>query len=163
LAPARCGEIQAGETVSRSILAEAKPGEVDDDQPGNGNETSSAPSFNSFEDLVSHVARVRDIRMKLALEEQVELVKFGPGFLELHLLEGAPQNLAQDLSRKMQAWTGERWVVSLSEARGTMPLGLRRRAEEAQAVEEIRKHPAVKSVLHHFPDAEIKSVRTLDS
>jgi DNA polymerase-3 subunit gamma/tau len=62
----------------------------------------------------------------------------------------------------MQSWTGERWIVSLSEERGLEPLGARRRAEAAQAVEDIRKHPVVKSVMHHFPEAEIKSVRALD-
>jgi DNA polymerase-3 subunit gamma/tau len=120
------------------------------------------PQFGSFEDVVAYAGEVRDIKVKIALEEQASLVKFGPGFIELHLLEGAPQNLAQDLSRKMQAWTGERWIVSLSEERGLEPLGARRRIEAAQAVEDIRKHPVVKSVMHHFPDAEIKSVRALD-
>ena len=62
----------------------------------------------------------------------------------------------------MQAWTGERWIVSVSEQRGLAPLGARRRAEDAQAVEDIRKHPVVRSVMHHFPGAEIKNVRTLD-
>jgi DNA polymerase-3 subunit gamma/tau len=118
--------------------------------------------FCSFEDVVAYAGQVRDIKLKNALEEKASLVKFGPGFIELHLLEGAPQNLAQDLSRKMQSWSGERWIVSLSEERGLEPLGVRRRAEEAQAVEDIRKHPVVKSVMHHFPDAEIKSVRALD-
>ena len=120
------------------------------------------PQFNAFEDVVAHADAIRDIKLKIALEEQVELVKFGPGFIELHLLDGAPQNLAQDLSRKMQAWTGERWIVSLSEQHGLAPLGARRRAENEKAIEDIRKHPAVKSVLHHFPEAEIKSVRTLE-
>ncbi len=120
------------------------------------------PRFGSFEDVVAYAGEVRDIKLKLALEEQVELVKFGPGFIELHTLEGAQQNLAQELSRKMQAWTGERWIVSLSEGRGLEPLGARRRAENAQAVEDIRKHPVVKSVMHHFPGAEIKGVRKLD-
>jgi DNA polymerase-3 subunit gamma/tau len=119
-------------------------------------------AFGSFEDVVAHAGQIRDIKLKTALEEQVSLVKFGPGFIELHLLGGAPQNLAQDLSRKMQSWTGERWIVSLSEERGVEPLGARRRAEAARAVEDIRKHPVVKNVMHHFPDAEIKSVRTLD-
>ena len=105
---------------------------------------------------------IRDIKLKLALEEQVELVKFGPGFIELHALQGAPQNLATELSKKMQAWTGQRWIVSLAEERGLEPLGARRRAESAQAVEDIRKHPVVRSVMHHFPDAEIKGVRKLD-
>ncbi len=125
-------------------------------------EKPSLPQFRSFEDIVAYAGEVRDIKLKIALEEQAELVKFGPGFIELHTLAGAPQNLAQDLSRKMQAWTGERWIVSLSEERGLEPLGTRRRAENAQAVEDIRKHPVVKSVMHHFPDAEIKGVRKLD-
>ncbi len=122
----------------------------------------SQPRFGTFEDVVAHAGEVRDIKLKIALEEQVELVKFGHGFIELHTLGGAPQNIAQDLSRKMQGWTGERWIVSLSEERGLEPLGIRRRAANAQAVEDIRKHPIVKSVLHHFPDAEIKGVRKLD-
>ncbi len=140
--------------------AEAKIEESAADEAPSGGE--QARSFSSFEDVVAYAGRIRDIKLKIALEEQVELVKFGPGFLEIHSLDGAPKNLAQDLSRKMQAWTGERWIVSLSEERGMTPLGARRRADEAQAVEEIRKHPAVKSVMHHFPDAEIKSVRSLD-
>jgi DNA polymerase-3 subunit gamma/tau len=123
---------------------------------------AATPKFTSFEDVVAYAGEIRDIKLKLALEEKVELVKFGPGFIELHTLDGAAQNLAQELSRKMQAWAGERWIVSLSEERGLAPLGVRRRAENAQAVEDIRKHPVVKSVMHHFPDAEIKGVRKLD-
>ncbi len=125
-------------------------------------EREARPQLASFEDVVAHAGELRDIKLKIALEEQAELVKFGPGFIELHVLDGAPQNLAQDLARKMQSWTGERWIVSLSEERGLEPLGVRRRAEAAQAVEEIRRHPVVKSVMHHFPDAKIKNVRTLD-
>ncbi|KAI94864.1 DNA polymerase III subunits gamma and tau [Rhodomicrobium udaipurense JA643] len=119
-------------------------------------------SFASFEEIVEKVRAARDIMLQKALEERVELVKFGPGFLELRLLEGAPQSLAPELAKKLQAWTGERWIVSLSEERGLPPLGARMRDEKAQAKEEIRKHPAVKSILHHFPDAEITDVRKLD-
>jgi len=122
----------------------------------------AAQRFASFDAIVEQAAAVRDIKLKIALEEQVELVKFGPGFLELHLLEGAPQTLAPELAKKLQGWSGERWIVSLSEKRGLVPLGERRREEDAKAKEEIRKHPAVKSVMHHFPDAEITSVRKLD-
>ncbi|MBT3069765.1 DNA polymerase III subunit gamma/tau [Rhodomicrobium sp. Az07] len=122
----------------------------------------TAPRFGCFEDIVAEAAATRDIKLKIALEEQVELVKFGPGFLELRLLEGAPQSLAPDLAKKLQGWTGERWIVSLSEERGIAPLGARLRDEKAQAKEEIRRHPAVKSILHHFPDAEITDVRKLD-
>ncbi len=149
------------------ILSQALVSEADGQAPrppGKSAETDvpPKPKFSSFDDIVAHAAEVRDIKLKIALEEQVELVKFGPGFLELHLLEGTQKNLAQELSRKMQGWTGDRWIVSISEERGLRPLGARRREQEAQAVEEIRKHPAVKSILHHFPEAQIKNVRALD-
>lgn len=123
---------------------------------------ASEVRFEAFEEVVAYADKLRDIKLKTALEEQVELVKFRAGSIELHLLDGAPRNLAQDLARKMQVWTGERWIISLSDERGVAPLGQRRRAEEAQAVAEVRKHPAVKSVMHHFPDATIKTVRPLD-
>jgi DNA polymerase-3 subunit gamma/tau len=141
----------AAPQTSMARVAEARP------EPA-----SSKIVFASFEDVVGHAERMRDIKLKIALEEQVELVKFGAGFLELYLLPGAPGGLAQDLSRKLQTWTGDRWIVSLSEARGAAPLGLRRREEQAQAIDEIRKHPVVKGVLHHFPEAEIKGVRPID-
>ena len=142
--------------------AQNEKGTGEDEPEGSSAEEQAARRFTSFEDIVSYAAQLRDIKLKIALEEQVELVKFGPGFLELHTLDGASRNLAPDLARKLQAWSGERWIVSLSEERGMPPLGVRRREEEARAVEEIRKHPAVKNVMHHFPDAEIKSVRSLD-
>ena len=142
--------------------AQNEEGAGQDEREGSSAEEQTARRFTSFEDIVGYAAQLRDIKLKIALEEQVELVKFGPGFLELHSLDGAPRNLATDLARKLQSWSGERWIVSLSEERGMPPLGVRRREEEARAVEEIRKHPAVKNVMHHFPDAEIKSVRSLD-
>ena len=148
----------AERTVSQAQEDDAVPAGEDTA----GEAIKSVRTFASFEDVAAHAGQRRDVKLKIALEEQVELVKFGPGYIEIHALEGAPKNLAPDLARKMQAWTGERWIVSLSEERGMKPLGGRRRAEDAKAVEEIRKHPAVKNVLHHFPDAEIKSVRSLD-
>ena len=135
---------------------------ADRGEAGGGEAQSATRSFASFEDIVAHAAQLRDIKLKSALEEQVELVKFGPGYLELHILDGAPKNLAPELARKLQAWSGERWIVSLSEEQGLPPLGVRKREGEARALEEIRKHPAVKNVMHHFPDAQIKGVRSLD-
>ena len=148
--------VTAGAPQAASVEASATPNETGrDNQPARRN-------FASFEDIVAYAGQLRDIKLKIALEDHVELVKFGPGYLEIHALDKAQPNLAPELARKLQSWSGERWIVSLSDKRGLAPLGERRRAEEAKALEEIRKHPAVKNVMHHFPDAEIKSVRSLD-
>jgi DNA polymerase-3 subunit gamma/tau len=147
----------------QNLIVESRAVEAEQDAPSP--EVKAAPSalaFTSFESIAAHATEIRDIKLKVALEEQVELVQFGPGFLELHLLEAAPRNLAQDLSKKLQAWTGERWIVSLSEKRGRPPLGQQRREDAERAVEEMKRHPAVKRVMHHFPEAQIKSVRTLE-
>lgn len=125
--------------------------------------SSPAPQLENFADLVALAAEKRDVRLKIALEDTVELVHFKPGHVELHLLADAPKDLAGDLSRKLKHWTGERWMVSLTEERGEKPLGALRREREARILKEVKRHPAVKSVMRHFPKAEIVSVRELDA
>jgi len=115
----------------------------------------------SFAGVVALAAAKRDIKLRIALEDCVSLVRFRPGHIELKLLDKAPQNLAQELSRKLQDWTGERWMVSLAEAPGERPLGEIRREDNAHLREEARRHPSVQAVFRHFPDAEITAVRAL--
>ena len=101
--------------------------------------------------------------LKLALEDGAELVRFKAGHIELHVLPSAPKDLANDLGRKLKFWTGERWMISVTEERGERPLGEVRREREARMLEEARRHPAVQSVLRRFPDAEVTAVRDLSA
>ncbi len=125
-------------------------------------QASATKIFVVFADLVAHVAQVRDVRLKVALEEQVEVVQFGKNLIELHLLPSAPSGLAQDLARKLKTWTGERWVVSISEERGQRTVGDVKRENDAKILLDVRKHPTVKNVMHHFPQATIKAVRPIE-
>ena len=93
----------------------------------------------------------RDLKLKHALSEQVRLVRFRPGHLELNPLGTAPKELGQDLMRKLKAWTGRVWIVALSGEEGAAPLGVQRREREAREIERIRDHPEVKQVLRAFP------------
>jgi DNA polymerase III subunit gamma/tau len=122
---------------------------------------AAGPRLESFADIVALAAEKRDVLLKLALEDAAELVRFRPGHIELHLLANAPKDLAGDLGRKLKFWTGERWMISVTEERGEKPLGEARREREARMLEEARRHPAVQSVLRRFPDAEITAVRDL--
>jgi DNA polymerase-3 subunit gamma/tau len=119
------------------------------------------PVLESFADLVALAAEKRDVRLKLALEDAVEPVRFKPGHVELHLLAEAPKDLANELGRKLKAWTGDRWMISLTDERGATPLGQIRRQREAKMLEDARRHPSVQSVMRHFPNAEIVSVKDL--
>jgi DNA polymerase-3 subunit gamma/tau len=121
------------------------------------------PRPDSFQAVVALAAAKREVKLKISLEEHVELVRFKAGHIELHLLPGAPRDLANDLGKRLQHWTQERWIISLTDERGERPLGEVRREHEAKMVEEARRHPTVQSVLRHFPGAEITSVREIDT
>ncbi|MHA1517217.1 MAG: DNA polymerase III subunit gamma/tau, partial [Alphaproteobacteria bacterium] len=103
----------------------------------------------------------RDLKLKNSLLEQVRLVHFKPGNIELNPLPTAAPDLLQDLMRKLKSWTGRVWIVSTSEQEGAEPLGPQRRAQEAREIEQLRAHPAVKEVLQYFPDARISAVRSI--
>ena len=117
----------------------------------------------SFEEVVALAEEKRDLKLKHALSEQVRLVRFRPGHLELNPLGTAPKELGQDLMRKLKAWTGRVWIVALSGEEGAAPLGVQRREREAREIERIRDHPDVKQVLQHFPGARIAAVRATAS
>jgi DNA polymerase-3 subunit gamma/tau len=117
----------------------------------------------SFEDVVALAEENRDLKLKHALSEQVRLVRFRFGHLELNPLPSAPKELGQELMRKLKAWTGRVWIVALSGEEGAAPLGAQRREREAREIERIHEHPQVKQVLQHFPDARIAAVRTTAS
>jgi len=117
----------------------------------------------SFEDLVAMAEAKRDLKLKHALLEQLRLVRFRPGHLEINPLPAAPRELGQELMRKLKAWTGRVWIVAVSAEEGAEPLGAQRRTREASEIERIREHPQVKQVLQHFPDARIASVRSTET
>jgi DNA polymerase-3 subunit gamma/tau len=100
--------------------------------------------------------------LKIALEDACELVRFKQGHIELHLLEDAPKDLANELGRKLKYWTDDRWMISLTDERGERPLGEIRREREAKLLEQTKRHPAIRSIIQHFPAAEILSVREVD-
>jgi len=117
------------------------------------------PELKSFEDVVALAEAKRDLKLKHALVEQVRLVRFKPGTIEISPLPQAPRELGQELMRKLKAWTGRVWMVAVSDEEGAAPLGVKRREKEARDIAAIREHPAVREVLEHFPGARIAAVR----
>ena len=103
--------------------------------------------------------RHRDIQLKLALERDVRLVCFEQGRIEFSAVPGASPQLAQTLSRRLQEWTGERWMVAISSLPGTPSLKEQEDARVAEAVSDVRAEPLVQRVLAAFPGAEIVGVR----
>ena len=150
-APARA-EIRRAEPRP-AARAEPRPAEDEATEP------APPPELNSFENVVALAEEKRDLKLKRALTEQVRLVRFKPGTIEINPLPQAPRELGQELMRKLKAWTGRVWIVAVSDDEGAAPLGVQRRDQDARAIAAISEHPAVKEVMQHFPGARIAAVR----
>jgi len=114
----------------------------------------------SFDALVALAAQNRDIQIKTALERDVRLVRFEEGSLEFALAPGASPALAQTLMRKLQDWTGTRWMVAISSGPGAPTLREQAEAKEQERRIGVQTDPLVRSVLERFPGAEIVAVRS---
>ena len=122
-------------------------------------QAAQAIVIRNFAELVALAADKRDIQMKMALERDMRLVRCEDGQLEIALEPTASKVLVNDLSRKLQLWTGRPWVVVLSREQGDPTLKSVADAEKAELEIGVRADPLVKAVLERFPGAEIVRVR----
>src|SRR6202012_3764485 len=79
-------------------------------------EAPSAPALriNSFPELLALATSQRDLLIKAALEADVRLVRIEDGRLEVSLERSAARALINELSRKLEQWTGRRRTVVTS-------------------------------------------------
>ncbi|MGH6840497.1 MAG: DNA polymerase III subunit gamma/tau, partial [Methylocella sp.] len=90
-------------------------------------------------------------------------VRFEEGNIEFSAAPGASPQLAQTLARRLQEWTGSRWMVAISSAPGAPSVREQEDAKAAAALSGVRAEPLVQSVLAAFPGAEIAGVRTSEA
>ena len=74
---------------------------------------AAAPRLARFDDVLALARSKRDIQLVQSLERDVRLARFEQGSIAFTPVEGAGPELAQTLSRRLQEWTGERWMVAL--------------------------------------------------
>jgi DNA polymerase III subunit gamma/tau len=123
-------------------------------------DTSPRETFAKLEDVIARAAAERDIQLKIMLERDVRLVRFEPGQVEFSLAPGGSTHLPQVLMRRLQEWTGERWIVALSSREGYPSIAERRAEAERERQRGVAADPFVRAVLERFPGAEIVAVRS---
>jgi DNA polymerase III subunit gamma/tau len=126
-------------------------------------ETGSAPArrLASLPELVALAAEKRDLLTKAALEADVRLVRIEDGRLEVALERSASRTLINDLSRKLEQWTGRRWTVIVSNEAGQPTLRAQNEAARSQRERAVESDPRVREVLARFPGAKVVEVRRL--
>jgi DNA polymerase III subunit gamma/tau len=131
--------------------------------PAPQSEANSAPALRitSFPQLVALAGEKRDIMAKTALESDMRLVRIEDGRLEVALERHAARGLVNDLSRKLEQWTGRRWTVIVSNEAGEPTLRAQNEVKKNEHARIAEADPRVQEVLARFPGAKVVEVRKL--
>ena len=126
--------------------------------------SAAAPAvgFSSLAEVADYVGERRDIKLKSDIERFIRPIRVEAGRIEMALEAEAPPGLPGELARRLEAWTGRRWMISVARSGGAPPLGVQKRTAREGLFADAREHPAVRQVLARFPGAEIVDVRPAD-
>ncbi len=123
-------------------------------------QTDSAPMLASFDAVVDLIRDKRDMTLLVEVETCLRLVRYSPGRIEFEPTARASSDLASRLSQRLQAWTGNRWGVSVVSTGGAPTIAEDRDAEATAAKSVAMDNPMVQAVMAAFPGATITDIRT---
>lgn len=119
--------------------------------------------FAHLRDVVAYIGEKRDIKLKNQIETLMRPIRVAPGQIEVALEASAPPGLPGELARKLEAWTGMRWMVLVTKEGGENPLAQQNKDKKDTIFRETREHPDVQAILKRFPGAEIVDVRDFEN
>jgi DNA polymerase III subunit gamma/tau len=161
--PSGGGGPRASMRLAATEPAPVAPAPIASAPPPPSPSPAAVPRLARFDDVVALARSKRDIQLVQSLERDVRLSRFEQGSIAFTLVEGAESGLAQTLSRRLQEWTGERWMVALVPGSAAPTLRETAQAREAERTSNAASHPLVQKVLDRFKGARIVDVRRPDA
>ena len=140
---------------SAALALQSIPG-TDDTFDGTG-----AVIPRTFEDMIAMFSANGEPLLHAYLVNNVHLVKYEIGKISLRVSEEGPRDLAKDLSRCLNDWTGRAWFIEASQEEGAPTLQQQRDAAVAARYAEAVAHPMVVMALEAFPGSKVAEVRSV--
>ena len=122
--------------------------------------TDALQHYARFEDIVDLIRRHRDVKLLVEVETGIRLVAYQPGRIEVEPTADASRDLVGRLGSRLQAWTGNRWVITVRDSGGAETIAEVRDAADNAIKAEAQAHPLVQAVIAAFPKAKITDIRT---
>ncbi len=122
---------------------------------------SALARFPTFASVLDLIRANRDAHLVILVETHIRLARYAPGRIEFTPAHDAPRDLAQNLGRKLQAWTGARWAVTVVNGAEAPTIAETRKVEEDALKAEAAEHPMVRAVIDAFPGAKIGRITSL--
>ena len=116
----------------------------------------------SFEELILLSARKKEIQLKYDLENNVNLIKFSEGKIDISFNENLDKNFVRNLSKKLLEWTGTRWVITLTKKIGKKTFSELQSIKKKELLDQEKKGEIYKKFKNIFSDGELLEVKKED-
>ena len=118
--------------------------------------------ISSFDSLLSVCFKKKEMKLKYELEKNVNLVNFNKNRIEISFNDNLDKNFVKDLSLKLYEWTGERWIITFSKAKGEISIKEKKDNKKKELIKKAQESELYKSVLEKFSDANLIDVAQKD-
>lgn len=118
----------------------------------------AVPEIKTMADVVHALETAGEMVFAMHIRMYAHPVKIKDRTIEFRPADNAPERLAQDLSQKLKAITGDRWIISVSGQMGESTLAQISDKAEADLKAHIMEQPLVKNIMTLFPDAKLKDI-----
>ena len=118
--------------------------------------------ISSFQELINLCNERKEVKLKYELETNVNLVSFENFRMEISFNDNLDKDFIKELSHKLFEWTGNRWIITLSQKKGEISMKEKDQINKRQIFEEVKKSNIYKKVLEILPDAELIDVKKID-
>ena len=122
------------------------------------NATDRQSMLQSLTEIVTLAEVNNEMLLAAHVRNHVRLVSLQQGRLEIALTSNAPDTLAGDLAKQLSRWTGQRWLVSLSDKKGAKTLAEDAADSVAKTHDAIAMDPLVTKIMEAFPGATIDAI-----
>ncbi|MEO0328413.1 MAG: DNA polymerase III subunit gamma/tau [Pseudomonadota bacterium] len=113
----------------------------------------------TFEELIFLIEDKRDLPLKTAIKRHIRLVSFSDGQMEMNLVENPPRDFLPTLGKRLEEWTGKRWMLSVSATKGAPTLAEQEQEENKNRMDDARDDMSVKAIMQVFPGTKIVNIR----
>ena len=118
--------------------------------------------INSFSGLIKICNDKKEVKLKYELENNVNLVKFENLRIEISFNEKLDKSFIKDLTSKLNDWTGERWIITLSKIAGEISYKEKLINYKKEEIEKINKSKLFLELKKNFNDIKLVDVKNKD-
>jgi DNA polymerase-3 subunit gamma/tau len=98
------------------------------------------------------------VKLKYELEKNVNLVSFENQRIEISFNDDLDKEFIKILSSKLNEWTGNRWIITLSKKKGKPSKKEKEINLKKDLLEKAKESLIYKKVLETFSDAELVDI-----